>query len=200
MKKLGYSTAIIGKYHLKVEPSLFDYYKVLPGQGLYFNPTFREKGMGTWPDNIVQSAGHSSDVITDLTIEYLEYLDRSRPFFLMHHYKAPHDRFEYAPRYESFLADVDIPEPASLYHQPDFGSEGIRGANDSLVHYIGTSVSSRHFHTSYTRDWVDPSVTDFKEATHLAYQEYMKRYLRCVKGVDDNLARLFEYLKKEKLW
>ncbi len=200
MKKLGYSTAIIGKYHLTNEPSLFDYYKVLPGQGKYFNPSFHEKGAGTWPDNLVKSEGHSSDVITDITIDYLENLDRSRPFFLMHHYKAPHDMFEFAPRYASFLEDVEVPEPASLYDQPDFGSEGTRGSGDSLIHYIGTSVSPRHFRFNYSKLWVDSTIKNQKEVTHLAYQEYLKRYLRCVKGVDDNLGRLFAYLKEEGLW
>ncbi len=200
MKKLGYSTAIIGKYHLHHEPALFDYYKVLPGQGDYFNPDFHEKGKGTWPDNLVTSEGHSSDVITDLSIDYLENLDRSKPFFLMHHYKAPHDMFEFAPRYAEFLEQVEIPEPSSLYSQPEFGSEATRGSNDSLIHYIGTSVSPRHDISNYTKLWVDEKVTDPREAAHLAYQEYLKRYLRCVKGVDDNLGRLFDYLKKEGLW
>ena len=197
-KKLGYSTAIIGKYHLHHEPSGFDYYKVLPGQGQYYNPDFHEKGKGEWPNNLVKHQGHSSDVITDITINYLEKLDRSKPFFLMHHYKAPHDDFEYATRYESFLAEKDIPEPAGLWEQPDFGSEGTRGANDSLTHYIGTSVSPRHYRSNYTY-WADTSAS-FEEQTRQAYQSYLKRYLRCVKGVDDNLARLFDYLKAEGLW
>ena len=57
MKQLGYQTAMIGKWHLKSEPVHFDYYKVLPGQGLYFDPDFREKGQGQWPDNIVIQRG-----------------------------------------------------------------------------------------------------------------------------------------------
>jgi len=200
MKKLGYSTAIIGKYHLKEEPSMFDYYKVLPGQGKYFNPSFHEKGKGDWPDNLVKTTGHSSDVITDLSIEYLEHRDRTKPFFLMHHYKAPHDKFEFAPRYAPYLEEVEIPEPASLYYQPNFGSEATRGSGDSLIHYIGTSVSSRHQYSNYVRLYVKDSTLGSREAAHRAYQEYLKRYLRCVKGVDDNLGRLFDYLKEEGLW
>lgn len=117
MKKLGYQTAIIGKWHLKEEPGAFDYYKVLPVQGKYFDPEFREKGKGTWPDNMVTHPGHSSDVITDLSLEWLERRDKEQPFFLMHHYKAPHDDFEFAPRYTDYLEDVEIPEPESLYHE-----------------------------------------------------------------------------------
>ncbi|WP_205959937.1 sulfatase family protein [Flammeovirga aprica] len=199
MKKLGYSTAIIGKWHLHIEPTAFDYYKVLPGQGKYFNPSFHEKGKGEWPKNKVKTEGHSSDVITDVTIEYLENRDKNKPFFLMHHYKAPHDFFEYAPRYEDYLADTEIPEPSSLYYQPNWGSEGTRGANDSLTNYIGTSVSDRHMYRNYNKFFHEDSLKG-QQSAHVAYQDYLKRYLRCVKGVDDNLGRLFDYLKKEGLW
>ncbi len=204
LKELGYSTAIIGKWHLKSEPQKFDYYKVLPSQGKYFNPEFREKGQGEWPKNVVKSEGHSSDVITDLSIDYIKNVDKSKPFFLMHHYKAPHDMFEYAPRYEAYLADTEIPEPASMYNQPNWGSEGTRGKNDSLLHYIGTSISPRHqtmvnYRTNYAQRFFGDSI-DHNLGTHLAYQKYMKDYLRCVKGVDDNLGRLFQFLKDEGLW
>ncbi|MDV7185905.1 sulfatase [Lutibacter sp. TH_r2] len=204
LKKLGYSTAIIGKWHLKNEPVNFDYYKVLPSQGKYFNPTFLEKGKGEWPKNISKSTGHSSDVITDLAINYLEGVDKSKPFFLMHHYKAPHDMFEFAPRYEDYLKNTEIPEPASMYNQPYWGSEGTRGKNDSLINYIGTSISPRNTnankHSNYSKYFFEDLEVDDKTKTHLAYQKYLKDYLRCVKGVDDNLGRLFDYLKKEGLW
>ncbi|MEO8351727.1 MAG: sulfatase [Chthoniobacteraceae bacterium] len=201
MKKAGYLTAMIGKWHLKDEPATFDYYCVLPGQGKYFDPEFIVRGEKPWPKNTIKREGHSSDNITDLTIEWLEKRDKTKPFFLMHHYKAPHDMFEYAPRYEAYLKDVEIPEPENLYEQPssDFGSVATRGVKDSLVHRIGTSISKRHPVRNYGLDFnIDPNLPD-NAYTHQAYQEYLKRYLRCVKGVDDNLARLFDYLKKNDL-
>ncbi|MDE5417523.1 sulfatase [Labilibaculum sp. DW002] len=199
MSKLGYSTAMIGKWHLHDEPTAFDYYKVLPGQGKYFNTKFREKGKGEWPNNIVQYEGHSTDIITDQSIDYLKNRDKTKPFFLMHHYKAPHDMFEYAPRYKEYLANTKIPEPESLYSQPNWGSEGTKGKNDSLINYIGTSVSKRNMHRNYVQHYLKDSISG-DDATSLAYQTYLKDYLRCVKGVDDNLGRLFDYLKEEGLW
>lgn len=202
MKKLGYSTAMIGKWHLKNEPVNFDYYNVLVGQGgqgTYFDPVLADKTKGNWPENKVSHTGHSTDIITDLSLEYLKNRDKEKPFFLMHHYKAPHDNFEYAPRYEEYLEDTEIPEPSSLYAQPYFGSDATRGKNDSLRHLIGTSVSPRHTRRNYT-DFYKYSDLETEEATHMAYQTYLKHYLRCVKGVDDNLGRLFDYLKKEGLW
>ncbi|MEN8743316.1 MAG: sulfatase [Lentimonas sp.] len=200
MKQLGYTTAMIGKWHLKNEPVAFDYYKVLPGQGLYFDPTFREKGKGQWPKNIVNSKGHSSDVITDITIDYLKHLDRAKPFFIMHHYKAPHDDFEYAPRYASYLADVKVPEPETLFNSEGFGSIATRGEADTLRTVIGTSVSNRHEKRNYVKNYVDDPALSTSKATSLSYQTYLKDYLRCVKGIDDNLGRLFDALKAEGLW
>ena len=201
MKKAGYVTAMIGKWHLEAEPSTFDYYNVLPGQGKYFDPDFLVRGDKPWPKTVVKHEGYVSDVITDVGVDWLEHRDKSKPFFLMLHQKAPHDMFEFAPRYADYLKDVEIPEPDNLYDQPakGFGSVATRGTNDSLVHRIGTSVSKRHPVRNYGIDFnVSPGLDD-REYTHQAYQEYLKRYLRCVKSVDDNLTRLFDYLKKNGL-
>lgn len=202
MSKLGYQTAMIGKWHLKAEPAAYDYYHVLESQGKYFDPEFRASDAGTWPDNFVKYEGHSSDIVTDVALDWLKTKRKpDQPFFLMHHYKAPHDDFEFAPRYTDYLEDTHIPEPANLYeqNQPDFGSEATRGKDNSLRNRIGTSVSDRHPYRSYTADYkIEKTPRD--SATSDAYQEYLQRYLRCVKGVDDNLGRLFDYLKEEGLW
>ena len=200
LNKLGYDTALVGKWHLKEEPSAFDYYSVLPGQGQYFDPVFRVRGEEAWPEVTIQKKGHSSDIITQLGLDWLETKwDRQRPFFLMHHFKAPHDMFEFAPRYAKYLAETEIPEPSSLYSAGNHGSVATRGFGDELVHRIGASVSRRNvirnmgMHMGISQAIPDP------EYAHLAYQEYLKRYLRCVKGVDDNMKRLYDYLEREGL-
>jgi arylsulfatase A-like enzyme len=222
MNKAGYQTAVIGKWHLYARPSTFDYYKVLPKQGFYFNPVFFEKGkkgelqvdhphqrdvtLSLGPD-AVQMKGHSTDCITDSALSWLKEQRRSeQPFFLKLHYKAPHDYFEYAPRYESYLSDVTIPEPANLMDRKKNGSIATRGHNDELLRYIGTSVGRRNIRRNYAEnhrtpwaDKVDHSLSEF-EIKRQVYQMYMKAYLRCVKGVDDNLKRVINYLKAEGLY
>lgn len=212
IKKLGYNTAIVGKWHLKEAPEAFDYYNVLPGQGDYHNPTLYsnentgekreirfEKGL-TRTVNATTYQGHSSDVIMDKSLEWLsEKRDKSKPFFLMNHFKAPHDFFEHAKRYNDYLADVEIPEPASLWDNKNNGSIATRGHNDSMMDTIGSSVGHRNIIRNMGMHMdIDPNIPD-PEYKKLAYQEYLKRYLRCVKGVDDNVKRLFDYLEKEDL-
>ena len=212
-REAGYQTAMIGKWHLKKEPN-FDYYKVLPGQGKYFDTMFRIQGPRKWPQNTVTHAGqHSSDAITDSALDWFKNKrDPNKPFFVCHQYKAPHDYFENAPRYQSYLRDVPIPEPSTLYDVPKtFGSIATRGHNDELIAHIGTSIGKRNPRRSYAVDLMERFPEEFpsdyevaslseRETTRLAYQAYLRKYLRCVKGVDDNLKRLFDYLKEEGLY
>jgi uncharacterized sulfatase len=107
--------------------------------------------------------------------------------------------FDNAHRYDDYLENIEIQEPKSMYHQPYFGSEATRGRNDSLIHYIGTSVSDRNIHRSYVKTFLKDSISGEK-ATKLAYQTYLKKYLRCVKGIDDNLGKFFGFLQEEGLW
>jgi arylsulfatase A-like enzyme len=108
----GYQTAAIGKWHLGSLPTGFDDYHVLPGQGKYYNPDFIVKGFS----DPVQIQGYCSDVIGDLTIDWLEQRrDKSRPFFLCSWHKAPHRTWMPHPRHFDLLENVEVPEPETLF-------------------------------------------------------------------------------------
>ncbi|MFR9581898.1 MAG: sulfatase [Rikenellaceae bacterium] len=202
MKKLGYQTAMVGKWHLKKEPVAFDFYEVLPLQGKYFNPVFNVRGDKPYGENTRKYEGHSSDIVTDISLDWLKNRDKTKPFFLMHHFKAPHDNFENAPRYDSYLADVEIPEPDNLYGQPvdGWGSVATRGSKDSLVRIVGSSISKRNTQRDMGAVMKVDQTLEGDAYTHASYQTYLKRYLRCVKGVDDNLKRIIDYLKAEGIY
>lgn len=220
MKEAGYATAVIGKWHLRASPQNFDYFSVIAGQGRYMNPVLHVSEGGevrrlrydstlVRDVAVVDTQGHSSDVLTDITLNWLdEKRDKSKPFFLMHQFKAPHDMFVYAPRYATYLADAHMPEPANLYDQPgpNWGSVATRGVDDELVGVIGSTISPKSTKrnlTSYYRKQIEADLgrTDLtdRELTHESYQRYVREYLRCVKGIDDNLKRIMDYLEANDL-
>ncbi len=199
----GYSTAMIGKWHLSSEPTGFDYYNVLPGQGKYHNPHLRE--IGCWEGDDFKKAkgtqheGHATDVIAGLALDWLSERDRDKPFFLMCHFKAPHGKWEYAKRFENLYDGVEIPEPATLWEDRSHRSKATRNR--------GSSISPRHKHGMVHRmedaQWPTGTLRTRglpdKERTKAVYQKYLKDYLRCVAGVNENVGRILEYLDREGL-
>lgn len=114
----GYQTAIIGKWHLKKEPSGFDYYSVLPGQGRYWDPILKTKE--NWEDGNHGGKpypGYSTDIIADKTIDWIKNRDKTKPFLMMCQFKATHEPYDYPKRYKNLYKDEDIPFPASLFDQ-----------------------------------------------------------------------------------
>jgi N-acetylglucosamine-6-sulfatase len=193
MRAAGYQTAMIGKWHLHEEPSQFDFYCVLPGQGAYFNPVFHRKGSSPWPKNefrfpATYDSLHVDDAVTRLSLEWLTQRDKAKPFFLMHHFKSPHDNFENAERYD-FLYDKDtIPEPETLWAGPNHGSAATEG--------MGTSIGKRNSRRNMGQHMVVDPALSAEAYKREAYQRYLKKYLRCVRGIDDNIAKLIAHLTR----
>lgn len=109
LQQNGYQTAMVGKWHLKSHPTGFDYWNVLPGQGDYYNPDFIKQGKDT------VYSGYVTDIITELSIDWLENRDKSRPFCLMVHHKAPHRSWMPALKNLELFDDADFKLPENFY-------------------------------------------------------------------------------------
>src|SRR4029079_2042760 len=94
----------------------FDYWHILPGQGVYYNPPMIDNGTK------VQHPGYTTDIITVLGLDWLKQRDKSKPFLLMCQHKAPHREWEPALRHLGHDHDRKYPEPATLFD--DYSGRG----------------------------------------------------------------------------
>jgi len=183
LKPAGYQTAMIGKWHLKTEPTGFDYYKVVPDQGRYFNPVFQEKG--NWP-NTIEEKGYATDIITDETIKYIRSADPEKPFFVMCHHKAPHRPWRPDPKHWELFKDREIPEPPTLFDTYEGKAEAVKNAEMTLEH---------HMHPMDTGGIPPPPELKGKDLVRWRYQQFMRNYLACIASIDDNIGRILDFLK-----
>jgi len=202
LQQAGYETAIVGKWHLHTEPSGFDYYNVLPGQGRYHNPLLKEMGK-PWQDHSkggVEYQGYVTDVITDISLKWLDERKSDKPFFLMCHHKAPHGLWEYPKRYEHLYDGVKIPEPESLWDDRSDRSIGSRYYGSSLSTWNKIrNLVSRMENDQWPTGRFETKGMSEKEKTKAAYQKYLKDYLRCVAAIDENVGRVLNYLDENGL-
>jgi arylsulfatase A-like enzyme len=218
LKKVGYQTAVVGKWHLKAEPKDFDYYNVLPGQGNYYDPGFKEKGK-PWIDGKAGKGekieGYVTDITTDISLDWLENRDKNKPFFIMIHNKAPHGPWQPARRHEHQFDGKTVPEPASLRERGNHGP-GPEVVVDGVAGFqFGSSISRRYNERSYTRRFLHKAKKDNQEKkamghkipplppvseeelaveTGRAYQHYLKNYLGTVSAVDENVGRVIDWI------
>ena len=226
LQQAGYETAMIGKWHLKSDPTGFDYWEVLPGQGEYYNPDMRSESGER------QHHGYVTDIITDLTLEWLkEARDPDRPFMVMYQHKAPHRNWMPGPNHLTLYDGVTLWEPPTLFddyanrasparlQEMEIGRHLIDKYDLKLGPPTGTTDSNRELQwwldsygrldDSQRRVWdaiYGPKNAEF-EAANLAgrdlvrwkYQRYIKDYLRTIASVDDNVGRVLRYLDETGL-
>jgi len=125
LQKVGYQTAMIGKWHLKTDPTGFDYWNVLPGQGTYYNPAMKEMGQRK------KYTGYTTDIITDHCLKWLKERTSDKPFCLMYHHKAPHREWEPSPKHLTMYDDVTIPVPETLFD--DYSNRGTAAKEQDMT-------------------------------------------------------------------
>jgi arylsulfatase A-like enzyme len=212
LRSAGYQTALLGKWHLVSDPTGFDYWEILPGQGQYYRPDFiSAKGRRSAP-------GYVTEAITDMALEWLtKKRDAKRPFFLMVHHKAPHRPWEPAPAKLTDRENDKIPEPDTLFDDYSHRGTAAKKADMRISQMRPPSDLKLWENTSPARKalfgrmseaekaaWekhVDPRLGQFRAAepqgqdrTRWFYQLYLKDYLRCVESVDESVGRLLKYL------
>ncbi|MCP5534583.1 MAG: sulfatase [Akkermansiaceae bacterium] len=225
LQKAGYTTAMIGKWHLVTQPTGFDHWDILPGQGSYYNPDFiSENGKE-------RVEGYCTDIITDKAIDWLENRPKDKPFILMCQHKAPHRPWIPAERHYTLFDDVTIPEPDSLFDDYADRSDELKKQQMTVANHFSwghdmflprkpkdprflnmalgdlrrmNKEQKSAFDAAYgpkneeLYQKLEAGMSD-KELTRWKYQRYMKNYLRCVRALDENIGRMLDYLDESGL-
>ncbi len=201
----GYSTAIIGKWHLQSDPTGFDHWQILPGQGIYYNPPMIRNG------ERIQEQGYVTDIIGDRTIEWIRNRDKSKPFMMMTQHKAPHREWAPALRHLGWDEDRRYPEPATLFDDFSGRSQAVRD-HDMGIDRTFTELDAKlktptnmtdeqlatwnAYYAPRNEAFTNQNLTG-KELVRWRYNRYMHDYLACVKAVDENVGKLLKCLEDE---
>ena len=210
LKKAGYQTALVGKWHLASQPVGFDYYKyhVSQGQqGLYWDPVYNDNGQK------IKEKGYATNLTTDYALDWLDDRKEEAPFCLMLQYKAPHREWSPDTQYKNLWDDIEMPYPAT-FNDNYKTRELTAGDTEMTMDYFSRKDMKMTPPDSLSlkeqRKWlqygfkpgeiVAPSKDlSNQEVRKWKYQKYIKDYLATIKSVDDNIGRVLDYLKANGL-
>jgi arylsulfatase A-like enzyme len=177
---------MIGKWHLGSDPTGFDYWNILPGQGVYNDPVFLTR------DGRTKHTGYVTDVITDLSLAFLKDRPKDKPFFLMCHHKAPHRPWQPDEKHRKKWENVQVPEPATFDDEKDKYATRSDAAREATMR-IDRDLTPNDLKQKPPAGLTGEALKKWK------YQRYMRDYLACVEAVDDGVGRLLDYLDKNGL-
>jgi arylsulfatase A-like enzyme len=208
LQAAGYQTAIVGKWHLESNPTGFDYWNILPGQGIYYAPDMIEMGVRS------RRPGYVTDVVTDLSLDWLKKRDKDRPFLLMSQHKAPHRPWSPAIRHLGHDGDRKYPEPPTLFDDYSGRTLAERDQDMTIARTMNANdLKINDFKERFTPEerqawdaYYAPRNEAFRKAdlqgddlVRWKYNRYMHDYLGCIKAIDENVGRILKYLDDEGL-
>jgi len=208
----GYHTGMIGKWHLGSDPTGFDRWMILPGQGVYFDPDF------ITPHGRVTLQGHVTSITTQLGLQFIDTRPTDKPFFLMLHQKAPHRAWEPDAKNKALFKDKVIPEPATLWDdyatRPAALPENVQTVARDLTRLDlkltppadlapgparQQGLQAKPMELEVTQPDGSKKLLTGKDLVRWKYQRYMQDYLACVQGVDDSVGEVLDYLDRTGL-
>ena len=206
LRAAGYYTGMIGKWHLGSDPTGFDRWIVLPGQGIYQNPVFLV------PGHKLNIHGHCTEVTTELGLEFLKTRPAEKPFFLMLHQKAPHRGWEPDERNKNLFKYKMIPEPDTLWDDYATRPAALPVNRQTVAQDLTRNdlklVPPDDLTGPARQKWLNEKPTELnvdgvllkgRELVQWKYQRYMRDYLACVQGVDDGVGKVLDYLDESGL-
>lgn len=138
LQKVGYQTAMIGKIHLDGIPQGFDFSMVLEGQGAYYNPDFFINGVKK------RIKGYCTQIVTETALDWLNNKrDKSKPFCLLYHQKAPHREWLPEPKYYKKYTKMSFKEPETLFDNYEGRGTAAKSAEMNILKHMNWAGDSK---------------------------------------------------------
>lgn len=186
LRERGYQTGFFGKWHfggadLTATKGFagFDRWVGLLGQGSYYPiDDYGKPVMLNIDGEKVPQKGYITDELTDYAVDWLNHIDKKKPFMMYLSHKGVHSDFLPPKRYRGSMKDVNIPLPDTYADTPE--------------NYAGKPMWVKNQRNSWHG-------VDYPYNTNMDLQQYQRDYYETLRGVDDSVGRVRDWLKQQGL-